>query len=363
MNKHQKHTKLARRHKSKFGPPTWALLGTSCDRIQTIFQSLAEKIADYKFALVDADHHATIHDIQLAFLEKRIKTLKDSFDAYDTPFFLDRVDAVLVNGNHYPADRQIVFIDKRKENSLKKRIDQLTRIDVVLTEDEDSIYPFVKQIMTKQKNTLVLHTKDDAALADYISDQIRAHIPPLKVLILAGGKSVRMGQDKSQMNIHGKAQELYLAELCASMDLPVYISKRQKTKSLPYRVIEDRFIDLGPFGAICSAFREDPNAAWLVIACDLPNVTKKILHKLIDGRNPSKYATAFKLKSKNFPEPLITIYEPRSYSRLLQFLALGYSCPRKMLINSDIALLETTDEKAFFNLNTPEDLTALRTLQ
>ena len=120
-------------------------------------------------------------------------------------------------------------------------------------------------------------------------------------------------------------------------------------------VVVDRMREMGPFGAIISAFMHDSSSAWLVLACDLPFIKKEDLKKLIDSRDSSKMATAFKASSKPFPEPLVTIYEPKSYPRLLNFMSLGYACPRKVLINSDVALLESEDETIVYNANTPEE--------
>ena len=53
-------------------------------------------------------------------------------------------------------------------------------------------------------------------------------------------------------------------------------------------------------------------------------------------------------------EPLITIYEPKAYPILLQYLAQGYSCPRKMLINSEVEIVEV-DDAVIRNVNTPEE--------
>lgn len=53
-------------------------------------------------------------------------------------------------------------------------------------------------------------------------------------------------------------------------------------------------------------------------------------------------------------EPLITIYEPKAYPILMQYLAQGYSCPRKMLINSDVEIVEV-DNDFIRNINTPEE--------
>ncbi len=121
--------------------------------------------------------------------------------------------------------------------------------------------------------------------------------------------------------------------------------------------IHDVFLNLGPFGGICSAFQKDPNSAWLVLATDLPFVDKNLVKLLLEKRNPAKVATAVIGKGKQFPEPLITIYEPKSYSILLQYLAQGYSCPRKMLINSDVEIVEVEDN-LIRNINTPEEYNA-----
>ncbi|MDD7915166.1 NTP transferase domain-containing protein [Polaribacter sp. MSW5] len=105
---------------------------------------------------------------------------------------------------------------------------------------------------------------------------------------------------------------------------------------------------------MCSAFQKDPNAAWFVLATDVPFVNNDVIQQLLKHRNPSKAATAIKGKNKEFVEPLITIYEPKAYPILLQYLTQGYSCPRKMLINSDVEIVEIDD--AFIrNINTPEE--------
>jgi molybdopterin-guanine dinucleotide biosynthesis protein A len=75
---------------------------------------------------------------------------------------------------------------------------------------------------------------------------------------------------------------------------------------------------------------------------------------LLEKRNPSKVATAIKGKGNEFVEPLITIYEPKAYPILLQYLAQGYSCPRKMLINSDVEIVEI-DASFIRNVNTPKE--------
>jgi len=71
-------------------------------------------------------------------------------------------------------------------------------------------------------------------------------------------------------------------------------------------------------------------------------------------------ATCFHNPETDFPEPLITIWEPRAYPRLLEFLSLGYSCPRKALINSDVQEIDIPDLQLLSNVNTPEELEKLQ---
>ena len=92
----------------------------------------------------------------------------------------------------------------------------------------------------------------------------------------------------------------------------------------------------------------------MVLATDLPFVNDDIIQLLLRHRNPKKIATAIKGKSKEFVEPLITIYEPKAYPVLLSYLAQGYSCPRKVLINSDVEIIEVDDD-LIRNINTPEE--------
>jgi molybdopterin-guanine dinucleotide biosynthesis protein A len=75
----------------------------------------------------------------------------------------------------------------------------------------------------------------------------------------------------------------------------------------------------------------------------------------VNRRDLSSIATAYQSPQNEFPEPLVTIWEPRSYPVLLSFLAQGYSCPRKVLINSDVTLVEAVNPEVLTNVNTPED--------
>jgi molybdopterin-guanine dinucleotide biosynthesis protein A len=183
--------------------------------------------------------------------------------------------------------------------------------------------------------------------------------PKLNGLILAGGKSQRMGNPKDKINWHGKEQRYFAADLLAPFCEEVFISCRQdqlENFDTNYKALTDTFLNMGPFGGILSALRSQRDKAWLVVACDLPLLDKKSLEFLIENRNTEKAATTYESPFDGLPEPLITIWEPKSYPLLLNFLGSGNTCPRKVLINSDTLILKPGNPEALMNVNTPEDM-------
>ncbi len=183
--------------------------------------------------------------------------------------------------------------------------------------------------------------------------------PQLNGLILAGGKSQRMGNPKDKINWHGKEQRYFAADLLAPFCEEVFISCRQdqlENFDTNYKTLTDTFLNMGPFGGILSALRSQRDKAWLVVACDLPLLDKKSLEFLIENRNTEKAATTYESPFDGLPEPLITIWEPKSYPLLLNFLGSGNTCPRKVLINSDTLILKPGNPEALMNVNTPEDM-------
>ena len=174
---------------------------------------------------------------------------------------------------------------------------------------------------------------------------IKATNCPLYGLVLAGGHSRRMGRDKTKFLYHGKPQMAYLYELLNTItQKKAYVSCRSNQVGLSafkdFDTIEDQKSNLGPVGGILSAFDKYPDVAWLVTACDMPFIDQQAIEYLIRKRNPYKTATCFYNKDKQWPEPLCTIYEPKSALCLKRYLAMGYKCPRKILMNVAIQTIE-----------------------
>lgn len=188
------------------------------------------------------------------------------------------------------------------------------------------------------------------------------NVPELYGLVLAGGRSERMGHDKGLLNIHGVSQREYLFGLlscvCPRVFTSCNIAQRIGSELNP---IKDRYHAQGPLRGILSAFYSHPGKAFLVMAVDMPAIDELTLRLLIAGRDSSKMATCFYNTEKSWPEPLLTIWEPSAAVALTAFCVSNHS-PKKFLSTHDVRQIIPPTTAIFQNVNTPDDLMKFGTL-
>ena len=358
MDKHQKHINLTRRNNDNYAPNEIAILGTNCAIISTLVQQISEKLSNYQLGYFDASHAKNENPNLLStftFHQEGNVQINSSkaVNPYQQKVDFAQFDLVFINGNHFEGAKQILMLDEEKEASVLKRFHQLTDIQFVIKlKNNIEFFPFLMEKYPKIQELQCYSMDEIDKISHHIQQLIQQRIAPIKGLVLIGGKSTRMGTNKSLLEFHGKPQKEVAKELLENNNIETYFSVGNSSAKI--NEISDTFLNLGPFGGICSAFQKDPNSAWFVLATDIPFVNDELIKWLLQKRNPSKVATAIKGKNKEFMEPLITIYEPKAYPILLQYLAQGYSCPRKMLINNDVEIVEVDDD-LIRNINTPEE--------
>ena len=373
---HKKHTDLQRPAFGTYNRNEWAILGAPCIAIKLLAdQVIGSLSASYKCAYADTTHNDDItstpgrlnsgaaieYTDQINYQQLNYAA---GFNQFKRRAIFAEADLVLVNGNHQQAKAQVVVISENKKASLQKRVEQLTNVQLILLGDNNNeVFDFIKEAVPHWQTLPLYRIDDTEKIINFFRSKIQEAKPVLNGLILAGGKSQRMGFDKGKVNWHGKEQRYHMADLLKPFCNDVFISCRddqQKGIDEQYLSLSDTFTGLGPFGAILSAFREKPDNAWLVIACDLPLIEEDTIKFLKENRNVSSVATAYQSNYQDFPEPLITIWEPKSYPVLLSFLAQGYSCPRKVLINSDTHILQAPNPDDLTNVNTPDELEKIK---
>src|SRR4051812_3603004 len=186
-----------------------------------------------------------------------------------------------------------------------------------------------------------------------------SNLPALFGLILAGGSSNRMQRDKAALTYHGRTQLEWAFDLVSPLCAETYVSVREAQRGDPVRSRFPLLVDgkpgEGPIAGIYSAVTTHPNAAWMIIACDLPFLTPDTLRHLIAHRDPTRIATAYRSQYDGLPEPLCAIWEPSASEALLAHINAGKHCPRKLLINSNAALLDLPVSHSLDNVNTPDE--------
>ncbi|MEZ0539744.1 molybdenum cofactor guanylyltransferase [Fibrella arboris] len=172
-------------------------------------------------------------------------------------------------------------------------------------------------------------------------------------LVLMGGQSTRMGQDKSALVYHGKPQYEYLTDLLTPLCQTVYwsVNETQRQQLTYTNLLPDRYPETGPLGGLLTAYDTYPDAAWLLVPCDLPNLDEGTLQNLLTSRNKAALATAFWDADRSGPEPLVSLWEPSAGPLLRDWFQAGQRSLRRFLTTHSSTWLDVPDARAFENIN------------
>ncbi len=187
-------------------------------------------------------------------------------------------------------------------------------------------------------------------------------LPPLGV-VLAGGRSSRMGEDKTLLRLDGESLVARAAAKLSQVVPEVVLADRE-------RRLDPRWVSLpdgpgrGPVAGLLGAAAGFPNRPLLALACDLPNISTRLL-ALLATDDCHDWVMP---RSTNGVEPLCALYRPGALAVLAQrVVASRYSLyeletERSLsgrVIESAELRLVGDPELLFANLNTPEDWTRL----
>jgi molybdopterin-guanine dinucleotide biosynthesis protein A len=188
-------------------------------------------------------------------------------------------------------------------------------------------------------------------------------LPVLHGLVLAGGRSTRMGQDKARLHYGAQPQLEAAFQLLQPFVDACRVSVRTDQQDDPLRARFPRLIDLdadiGPAAGLLAAHAHAPDGAWLAVACDLPLLDAATLTTLIAARAAGIAAVSFRSAHDGLAEPLCAIWEPAALHRLAQRVAAGRNSLRGALTDADVRLLSPPSAHALDNANTPADHAAL----
>jgi FdhD protein len=195
---------------------------------------------------------------------------------------------------------------------------------------------------------------------------------PVTAAVLAGGRSMRMGVDKTLLDVDGEALLArvveVVADVCAEVIVVTNRPEAVAEAGIPaaVRVLVDEVAYQGPLGGLVTALKGASQDWVLAVAADMPWVNPDVVRALWDARDGAKVVVPNTDKGL---EPLLALYHRDCLPAARRTLATGRR--RIVAFFGDVTVVEVPVESlrdidpelaSLFNINTPEDLAEARDL-
>ena len=183
-------------------------------------------------------------------------------------------------------------------------------------------------------------------------------------VILAGGKSSRMGFDKQFLKINEvRIIENLIHELKNEFkDIIIVTNKPQEYKLDGVRIFSDEIKEFGPLSGIQAGLKESKSEFVYFIACDMPNVSLKYIRYMKEKLKNSK-ATACVTKIEDKVEPFNAFYSIAVLPQVEKLIKLNRRSMMGLIdllepifIEEDILEKYDYSKDMFINLNSPKDI-------
>ncbi len=183
-------------------------------------------------------------------------------------------------------------------------------------------------------------------------------------IILAGGKSLRMGFDKQKIILRNNRLIDRITDILSREfdELILVTNDLDLYKDSPYTIVEDEIKDMGPLGGIHTGLKRSSSRYSFVFACDMPVVNIGYIHMMKDKIAIIK-PQACVARYKEWIEPFNAFYSISQIEEIEKHLGSGgrsvYDCLKKcntFFIAEEEARRFSPDWDMFYNLNTREEL-------
>jgi molybdopterin-guanine dinucleotide biosynthesis protein A len=313
-------------------------------------------VVDDKRMLYDISHK-TMSPFEARLTEEAIEVGKFKF----SKSVFEKAQAVLLEAAHQQHDWLI--------------IDEIGKLELHF---QSGLEPAASKAIEwfKKGNT---RTKLLLVIRDYLLDEairfyglenatvVSAHFftSGLAGLVLCGGKSERMGTDKSLI-AYGNEPQLHkvhrmLAEGMENVFVSINASQASGIHG-QYGTIADaaEFKNAGPMTGLLSAFQKFPDKPFFVMGCDYPFFGGEDMNALIEGRDGACDAVCYASLETGIDEPLLTIYEKSCGPLLLKYFMEGNRSLRYFLQTVKTKRLAPLNPLAIKSVDTKEAWEKLR---
>lgn len=175
----------------------------------------------------------------------------------------------------------------------------------------------------------------------------------MKAIVLAGGKSSRMGQDKALMKINGKAMMQYVIDNLSQAFGEVFISGNRLDYPVSMKVIKDVNEQKGPMGGIRSALAYCGQDIF-VCSCDMPFVSPELIRNMLQRKEEGKISIA-QYSGKIYP--VLGIYPYAVLEALTESIENDDLKMTRFLEQQNTRYIQYDEsfKHQFLNINTPEN--------
>ncbi len=185
-------------------------------------------------------------------------------------------------------------------------------------------------------------------------------------IVLAGGKSERMGQDKAMIAFRGRTLLQHVVDAVGPLvdTVVVVAASADQYPVVGAAVLGDDFPGLGPVGGILTGLEALGLGAHLAVACDMPCLQSELLQLLLARASAGVDAVVPLFDGRM--ETLCAVYNFSAARKLAIFLEEGGRALHRALELMETSLVtedvwRTVDPEglSFTNLNTVTDFSAL----
>ncbi len=190
-------------------------------------------------------------------------------------------------------------------------------------------------------------------------------------VVLAGGKSSRLGRDKTRLRFHGNTLLGGTVSLLREVVSDVVVAGLDPSgHGVDAPWIPDEVPGLGPAGGLLSALKTFARPC-LALSSDLPFIDVPTLRRLLaarEGRPSGTLMTTFRQVETGYLEALTAVYETEAAGPLEDCLARGVykltaPFPEAVRRHVDYRCSDPAQARPFFNINSPGDLAAAREME
>jgi molybdopterin-guanine dinucleotide biosynthesis protein A len=179
----------------------------------------------------------------------------------------------------------------------------------------------------------------------------------ITAIILAGGKSQRMGTDKGLLNLNGKT---FIKHICDALQPIVgsnilIVSGNKEYDALGFTRVEDIIENKGPVGGLYTALAASKTKVNLVLSVDVPLVSTELLEWILKNHDETYMVT--QTKSGDKTSPLIGVYDRSMRIVFGEHMAGNQLKLRQVIEDVKHQTLEVPEKwnNQVQNINTPEE--------